>query len=98
MNKLYPNSGRDRSCNPESPVLFFPPRPIREKGVACESICYSTAAGANSIASGKYDVKEGIWYTLELMVKVNNLQSTIYKTLTTTTPHSHTGQDHESVH
>ncbi len=38
MNNLYPNSGRDRNCSPESPALFSRPRPIREKGVACESM------------------------------------------------------------
>ncbi len=32
MNNLHPNSGRDRSCSPESPVPFLPPPSNQRKG------------------------------------------------------------------
>ena len=32
MNNLYPNSGRDTKCVPESPVPFLPPPSNQRKG------------------------------------------------------------------
>ena len=42
MNNLYPNSGIETEAGiaQSHQSLFSRPRPIREKGVACESIHY----------------------------------------------------------
>ena len=41
MNNLYPNSGRDRSCSPESPVPFLPPPSNQRKGSGLRVYYYS---------------------------------------------------------